>query len=294
MEALFNIAIPAAVFIIMVSIGFGVTRDDLHRAFGVPKAFLIGVAAQLMMVPVFVFVFLVLLQPERDIALGIMILALCPGGALSNILTKVSGGDVALSVSMTAFTNVFSVATLPSLSVLAASYFVGTDVNASEIQAITLQVALIGTVPVVLGMVLRYIAPKLAERHGGAFFSFSLIVFVLIMGWSIIESINVFYAAMIALGWQLFALLCVLVALGVGMGRMGGLTLSHRITLIFEIGVQNSALGIAVGAMIWRGSEGFPVYATPAAVYGSLTLLLLLPLVALVARVSKTASMARQ
>jgi len=75
---------------------------------------------------------------------------------------------------------------------------------------------------------------------------------------------------------------------------MGGLTLSHRITLIFEIGVQNSALGIAVGAMIWRGSEGFPVYATPAAVYGSLTLLLLLPLVALVSRVSKTTAIARQ
>ena len=195
---------------------------------------------------------------------------------------------------MTAFTNVFSIATLPSLSVLAASYFVGTDVNASEIQAITVQVALIGTLPVVLGMVLRYIAPNLAERHGGAFFRFSLIVFVLIMGWSIIESIHVFYAAMIALGWQLLALLCVLVALGVGMGRLGGLTLPHRITLIFEIGVQNSALGIAVGAMLWRGSSGFPVYATPAAVYGSLTLLLLLPLVGLVSRVSKTAAMARQ
>ena len=294
MEAVLNIAIPAAVCIIMVSIGFGVTRDDLHRALGVPKAFLIGATAQVMMVPVFVFLFLMLLQPEREIALGIMILALCPGGALSNILTKVSGGDVALSVSITAFTNVFSVATLPSLSVLAARYFVGTDVNASEILAITLQVALIGTVPVVLGMVLRYIAPNLAERHGGTFFSFSLIVFVFIMGWSIIESIHVFYVAMIALGWQLLALLCVLLALGVGTGRLVGLTLPHRITLIFEIGVQNSALGIAVGAMIWRGTSGFPVYATPAAVYGSLTLLLLLPVVALASRLSKKGAIARQ
>lgn len=278
----------------MVSIGFGVTRDDFRECLVLPKAFLVGVTAQVVLVPLFVFAFLMLLQPERDIALGIMILALCPGGALSNILTKVSGGDVALSLSMTAFTNVFSIATLPSLSVLAASYFVGTDGNASEIQAITVQVALIGTLPVVLGMFLRYIAPNFAESHGGAFFRFSLIVFVLIMGWSIIESIHVFYAAMIALGWQLLALLCVLVALGVGMGSLVRLTLPHRITLIFEIGVQNSALGIAVGAMMWREPSGFPIYATPAAVYGSLTLLLLLPLVGLVSRVSKKAAMARQ
>lgn len=293
LEAIFDIAIPAAVCIIMVSIGFGVTRDDILGALAVPKAFWIGVTAQLMLVPVFVLLFLILLQPEREIALGMMILALCPGGALSNILTKVSGGNVALSVSMTAFTNVFAVATLPISSALAAGYFVGADVNAAEIRAITVQVALIGTVPILLGMALRYVAPDLAARHGAAFFGFSLVVFVLIMGWSIMESMNVFYAAMIELGWQLLTLLCVLLALGVAVGRVGGLTLPHRITLIFEIGVQNSALGIAVGGMMWRGTSGFPIYATPAAVYGSLTLLLLLPFVAIVSRLSKTAVTAR-
>ena len=290
MDTVLDIAIPGAVFIIMMSIGFGVTRNDLRMALGAPGAFVTGVTAQLMLVPVIVFLLLVLVQPERGIGLGIMILALCPGGALSNILTRVAGGDVALSVSMTAFTNVLSVATLPTLSVLAANHFTGVDVNASEIQAITLRVALIGTVPVLLGMLLRYMAPIFAERHAGALFRISLAVFVLIMGWAIMESINVFHAAMITLGWQLLALLCLMLVIGVGMGRLGRFAVPQRITLVFEIAVQNGALGLAIGALVWRGAPGFPIYATPAAVYGSLTLLLILPLVALLSRTARRAA----
>ena len=293
MDTVLDIAIPAAVFIIMVNIGFGVTGRDLRQALRAPKAFLTGVTAQLMLVPVFVFLLLVLVQPEREIGLGIMILALCPGGALSNILTRVAGGDVALSVSMTAFTNVLSVASLPTLSVLAANHFVGVDVNASEIQAITLRVALIGTVPVLLGMLLRYVAPIFAERHAGALFRISLAVFVLIMGWSIMESINVFHATMIALGWQLLGLLCLMLVIGAGMARLVEIASPQRITLVFEIAVQNSALGLAIGALAWRGAPGFPIYATPAAVYGSLTLLLLLPLVALLSRTAILAASAK-
>ncbi len=293
MDTILDIAIPAAVFIIMVSIGFGVTGRDLRQALRAPRAFLTGVTAQLMLVPSLVFLFLMLFPPEGEIGLGIMILALCPGGALSNILTKVAGGDVALSVSMTAFTNVFSVATLPTLSLLAASHFLGTDVNASEIQALTLQVAMIGTVPVLLGMCLRYMAPAFAERHGQSFFRVSLAAFILIMGWAIIESMNVFYAAMIALGWQLLAMLCLLLVIGGGIARLGMIALPQRITLVLEIAVQNSALGIAIGATIWQGASGFPIYATPAAVYGSLTLLLLFPLVALMSRTARLAALAK-
>ena len=293
METVLDIAIPAAVFIIMVGIGFGVSGRDLQQALRAPKAFVTGVTAQLMLVPVIVFLLLVLVQPEREIGLGIMILALCPGGALSNILTRIAGGDVALSVSMTAFTNVLSVATLPTLSVLAASHFVGVGVNASEIQAITLRVALIGTVPVLLGMLLRSLAPTFAERHAEALFRISLAVFVLIMGCAIMESIDVFHAAMIALGWQLLALLCLMLVIGAGMARLVKIALPQRITLMFEIAVQNSALGLAIGALIWRGAPGFPIYATPAAVYGSLTLLLLLPLVALLSRTAILAASAK-
>jgi len=293
MDAIIDVAIPVAVIIIMFSIGFGVTGNDIRAALAAQKAFLVGVTAQLMLIPVTVFLFLILLQPAREIGLGIMILALCPGGALSNILTKVAGGDVALSVSMTAFTNVLSVATLPTLSMLAASYFVGTEVNASQIQDITLQVALIGTVPVLLGMFLRYIAPTFAERHGQSFFRISLMVFVLIMGWSIIKSIDVFYASMIALGWQLLVLLCLILTIGIVTGRLCKIAIQQRVSLVFEIGVQNSALGIAIGAIIWHEASAFPIYATPAAVYGSLKLLLLLPIAALASRPLKHAAAAK-
>jgi len=293
LDAILDLAIPVAVTIIMVSIGFGVTLQDFRVALAEKKAFMAGVTAQLMLLPVMAFLVLVLLEPDREIGLGIMILALCPGGALSNILTKVAGGDLALSVTMTAFTNVFSVATLPTLSVLAASYFVGSDVNASEIQAITLQVAMIGSVPVLLGMLLRYIAPTFGERHEQSFFQISLMAFVLIMGWGIIESINVFYASMIALGWQLLLLLCLMLAIGIGVSGLCMTATQQRISLIFEIGVQNSALGIAIGAIIWREAAGFPIYATPAAVYGSLTLLLLLPIAAVASWVSKYTAAAK-
>src|SRR6056297_1101543 len=204
------------------------------------------------------------------LGLGIMILAICPGGALSNILTKIAGGDVALSISITAFTNLFSVATLPTLSMLAACYFVGADVNTSQIQTMTLYLMLIGTAPVLLGMCLRYIAPLSAERYEKPFFRFSLMIFLLIMGWSIIKSINVFYASMTALGWQMFFLLCLILVMGIGVSRLCMIPMQQRISLVFEIGVQNSALGIAIGAITGREASSFPIYATPAAVYGSL------------------------
>lgn len=293
MDTVIDIAIPVAVMIIMISIGFGVTRDDLRTTLAARNAFLFGVAAQLLLVPAAALVFLLLLQPDRHIALGIMILGLCPGGALSNILTRVAGGDVALSVSITAFTNVFSVVTLPALSVLAADYFVGQSLNAAEVQTLVMRVALIGTAPVLLGMCLRYILPVFAERHGARFFRLALVVFVIIMGWAILESIEVFYASMLQLGWQLLAMLCIMLALGIGVGQMRRFAVPSRITLIFEIAVQNAALGIAVGSLISRDSSGFSIYTTPAAVYGSLTLLLLLPFVALVSRASKYGVSAR-
>jgi len=288
LDTLIDMAIPVAVIIIMIALGLGVTHNDFRIAFSEPKAFLMGVAAQLILVPLIVLVFLTSLQPEREIALGIMILALCPGGAMSNILTRIAGGDVALSLSMTAITNVVSVVTMQTLVVLAANHIVGAEVNASEIQEITVRVALIGTAPILLGMALRFFAPVLAQHYETSVFRIALTVFLLIMGWGVAEGMGVLYEGMILLGWHLLAVTCTLFALGMGIAWLGRLTPPRRIALTVEIAVQNSALGIAVGAMLWSEPSGFPVYVTPAAVYGFMTYITVFPLVLMMSRASKS------
>jgi BASS family bile acid:Na+ symporter len=282
-----SIAVPVAVFLIMFAIGLGLTRRDFEKALRSPRALLLGVVAQMALVPFAGLLLVAAHRPEAGLALGIVILVLCPGGAMSNLLTRLAGGDVALSVSLTAITNILSIATLPALSALAAEHFLGAAVGRLDIGDLVLRVAMISTVPVLLGIVLRHLAPRPCARHEAAVFRGAFIIFLVLIVWSILASIQELRAGMLALGWQLAMLSLLLLGLGFVIAWLCGIGPPQRITLAIETGIQNGGLGLAVGSMLWVEGSGFPLPAIPSGVYGVLMYLLTFPLVILLAAAAR-------
>lgn len=283
-ETIIDVAVPVAVFLMMFALGLGLTLADFRLALKRPKALLVGVASQIVLVPVVGFLFVSVLQQDPDLALGMVLLALCPGAAMSNLLTRIAGGDVALSVSLTAVSNLLSAATLPALSLLAAGHFLGAEATRIEFGDLTLRVVAVVTVPVLMGMAIRFLAPHLVERHEPAVFRICFAVFIAIIGWSFMEVADTLRSGLILIGWQLAFLTFLLLGFGLAMGQVCGLSAPQRTTIAVETGVQNSGLGLAAGAMLWGDATGFPLFAIPSVVYGALTYAMTFPVVTLLSR----------
>lgn len=284
-DTIIDVAVPVAVFVMMFALGLGLTLTDFRSALKRPKALFLGVVSQIALVPLVGFLFVSVLQQDPGLSLGIVLLTLCPGAAMSNLLTRIVGGDVALSVSLTAVSNLLSAATLPALSLLAAGLFLGTEAPRIELGDLTLRVVVVATAPVLLGMAIRYIAPRIVDRHEPAIFRICFAIFIAIIGWSFMEVADTLQSGLILIGWKLAFLTFLLLGLGLAVGQICGLSVPQRTTIAVETGVQNSGLGLAAGAMLWGDTEGFPLFATPSVVYGALTYALTFPVVILLSRV---------
>ncbi|SEM68925.1 bile acid:sodium symporter family protein [Palleronia pelagia] len=283
-DTIIDVAVPVAVFVMMFALGLGLTVADFRSSLKRPGALFLGIASQIVLVPIVGFLFVSAQQQDAELALGIVLLTLCPGAAMSNLLTRIAGGDVALSVSLTAVSNLLSAATLPALSVLAANYFLGTEGTRVAFEDLTLRVIALATVPVLLGMAIRYLAPRPVESHELAIFRICSAVFIAIIGWSFIEVADTLRSGLILIGLQLLLLTFLLLGLGLALGQACGLSAPQRTTIAVETGVQNSGLGLAAGAMLWGDAAGFPLYATPSVVYGALTYAMTFPVVILLSR----------
>ncbi|WP_120075954.1 bile acid:sodium symporter family protein [Aurantiacibacter odishensis] len=283
-ETIIDFVVPVAVFVMMLALGLGLKFSDFRSALRRPKSLFLGVACQIVLVPLVGFLFVSVLQVDPNLALGIVILTLCPGAAMSNLLTRIAGGDVALSVSLTAVSNLLSAATLPALSLLAASHFLGTTTPGIEFGSLALRVVAVATVPVLLGMLIRHLAPHLVDQHEPVIFRACFAVFIAIIGWSFVEVLETLQSGLILIGWQLALLTFVLLALGFAVAQAFGLSAPQRATIAIETGVQNGGLGLAVGALLWGDAAGFPILATPSVIYAALTYIMTFPVVILLSR----------
>jgi BASS family bile acid:Na+ symporter len=280
-----NVAIPVAVFVMMFSLGIGTTKEDFQNALRTRTPFLIALMLQFLLVPFAGLMLITVQQQDAAIKIGIAILMLCPGGAISNVLTRIAGGDVALSVSITAITNILSIATLPTLSVLAAQCFVGSDASQIDIAEVTVRVTMIATVPVLLGVLARCMAPVFLQRYERLAFHMAFTAFLLITGWAVIGSMEVLREGLLSLGWQLAILMLLLISIGFATCWLFGIPEFQRIAVSIETGIQNTGLGLAVSSILWADPSSFPIYAIPSAVYGVLVYIVALPMVVILSRI---------
>ena len=273
---LIDIGLPLSLAFIMFSLGFGLTFADFGRVFKMPRAVLIGVLAQVTLLPVVALVILMIFDLPPALAFGVMILSFCPGGVTSNILTKLAGGTVALSITLTAVVSLLSVLTVPFLVSWAASATLGDAAPPIDVTAIGVSMFAITAAPVLLGLLLRFFAPGFADRAEGKVSLVALVLFVVIVLAALATNWDIFVDNIGVLGPALVAMNLVLLVLGGVVARLLGLTGPDGLAISVELGVQNATLGIAVAGFV-AAASGIPEFALPSGLYGITMYLVTIP-----------------
>ncbi|MDF2378155.1 MAG: bile acid:sodium symporter family protein [Verrucomicrobiales bacterium] len=275
-----SVALPLILAFLMFSLGLGLRNEDFTRVVKFPKAFTTGLLNQLILLPLVAFVIASLLRVSPELAVGVMILAFCPGGVTSNVLTRLAGGSVPLSISLTAVTSLLSILTVPLLVALAVNHFMGSDAPQIDVAGLGVKMFLLTALPVLLGMWLTAAKPELVTRISGAVSKIALVLFCFLIVAAIAVNRVVFFGNLPTLGPALILLNIIMLGLGLISSRLARLDTGEATSISLESGVQNGTLGIAVGAMIAAGtSESLPPVTVPSAVYGITMYLVSLPFV---------------
>jgi bile acid:Na+ symporter, BASS family len=280
MDILINVVLPLSLAIIMLSLGIGLSIADFARVAQRPKAFSIGAISQVVMLPIVAYACVRAFGLSGELAVGLMLLSLCPGGVTSNMVSKLARGDVALSVSLTAVVSLLSILTVPVLAAWAVQHFMGDAAPDVSVTTLAIAMFLITTLPVGIGVAIRHVAPSLADRIDGGLSLLATVLFVLIVVAALAGNWALFVENLPRLGPALVTLNVVLMALGLALAALAGLAWQARKTISIETGIQNATLGITLAAIISGQSEGFSTMALPSAVYGITMYLVALPFVA--------------
>ncbi len=259
-----SVLLPTGLAIVMLGMGLTLLPEDFQRVTRYPKAVAIGLVSQLLFLPIVGFLVASIVPMQPELAVGLMVLALCPGGPSSNMITYLAKGDVALSVTLTALSSAITVFTIPIFANYTLQYFIGQNAAiALPIGQTMLQIFAIAIVPVGLGMLIKQQFPDLARRlektanRLAIAFLALIILAIVIREWDRIPT----FIAQVGIAVALLNL--VSMALGFWFGKLFNLKLAQRICIAIEVGIQNGTLAIAITA----GLLNNPDMAIPAAIY---------------------------
>lgn len=259
-----TVVLPASLFIIMIGMGLSLTLADFGRVVRFPKAVGIGLFNQLILLPLIGVGFCYLFGLSPMLSAGFMLLAACPGGATSNLISYVAKGDIALSVTLTAISSTVTIFTIPLIVAWALSHFVGQSQDVElPILATMAQIFGITALPVSIGMLVRSRNADFADRMERPMRIASTILFLLILLGIIVADWQTLVDALPVLGPATFCLNLVTMAIGWAAAKMLGLNLAQSITIAIESGVQNGTLAIVVATSILF----LPELSLPAAIY---------------------------
>ena len=276
---LVDIALPVILTIIMFSLGLGLTPVDFARIFREPRAFWIGAFNQVLVVPLIAFCAAVAFGLPPVLAVGVMILGLSPGGVLSNASSKFAGGNVPLSVSLTALSALASILTLPPLVALSVSYFMGADAPPVDVAALGVQMFLLTAVPVGLGMALTRVMPSATPTLSFWMSRVTLVLFVVLLIAALAANWGLFIANIGTLAPALITMNAVLMLIGMATSKLAGLNRRDTTSVTIESAVQNGTLGIAVGVIVAGAASGLPPTTLPTAIYSITVWLLTIPFI---------------
>jgi bile acid:Na+ symporter, BASS family len=263
-NVLTELFLPLALAVIMFGMGLSLRFDDFKRILIFPKAVSIGLFNQLILLPVVAFAIANLFQLSPELAVGLMILAACPGGATSNLITHLAKGDSALSITLTAFSSLITVITIPFLVNFSIGYFIpGGEEQKLEILGTVIAVLAITIIPVVIGMLVLKKAPLLALKWDKPFRKFSAVFFVIIVVAAFVKEKDNLVQFFIDAGPASLALNLSTLGLGYGMAKLAGLNFRQSLTIAVESGIQNGTLGITIAATLIVNS----VMTIPSAIY---------------------------
>ena len=257
------IALPIALAFIMGTLGLSLTLADFRRIFTQPRGVLIGLANLFVLSPLLAFAVAEVYGLIPGLAVGLVLLGASPGGTTANLMTHLARGDTALSISMTALSSLAAVVTVPLYLGLAVEYFDAGVADEVSTLGISLRVFLITVVPLAIGMAVRARNPEWAQRREGRARTIATALFVVVVAGAVAsewETIERYFGDL-----ALAALTLNVLAMGMSftVARVARLDLRQATAVALELGVHNSTLAIAVGALI---AEELTI---PAAVYSA-------------------------
>lgn len=257
--------VPASLVLIMFAMGMTLEAADFRRILLFPRSVATGVAAQLVLVPLCGLAVVSAIPLEPRLAAGVMIIAACPGGAVSNLVSFLARGDVALSVTLTACSSMLTLFTLPLVVNTSLAWLTG-QTTAVELPLLSTSAKLFAltVAPIVAGMLIRRWKPMFARRSERHLAMISAIFLAAVIVLAVSENLHALPHYLRVVGPAVVALNVTAMAAGWLLARAAGLDARQRVTIAIETGIQNGALGIAIPATFIGDAE----MAIPPAIYG--------------------------
>ena len=255
---------PLILAFIMFSLGIGLSLENFKRVIFQPKDFIIGAISQLVILPIVALILIFLFPIPTELKVGLILLAAAPGGVTTNVITKFAKGDVALSISLTAVISLLCFVTIPLIFSLTYPIITGQNLPFDySIGSIIVQIFLITTVPVILGMIFKAIFPSFFARTENFFVKFSFILFVFVLFMAIYQELPNIKEYFAATGLITLSLNIIILIVAYFLCNIFRINPPQKKTILIETGLQNGTLAIVVTSLIF--SEG--IYLVPIATY---------------------------
>ncbi len=247
MDSISNLILAIGLMLVMWGMGLSLVVDDFKRVVRYPKAMVIGLVSQLVLLPLIGYALVLLMNVPAEIAVGVMILAACPGGATSNLITHLSRADAALSVSLTAVTSVITVVTIPLIVNFAMESFLDhSEMIRLDFLETIVKISMIVLIPVALGMTVRHFWPHVANKLGKTVRIASAAILILIIVGVVIKEKDVLPGYFVDAGIVSLLLNITTILVGFFLGRVFSLSPQQSTSISIESGMQNGTLALAV------------------------------------------------
>ncbi len=259
-----TIILAISLIIIMFGMGLSLVKDDFVRLLQDPKAILVGLVNQIILLPIIAYILLSIFNVGTDIAIGIMILAACPGGATSNLITHLAKGDTGLSISLTTANSLISIFTIPFVVDFALTHFLDADemIQINKLQTV-IQIFVIVIIPVALGMALKSAKPIFADKMSKPVKIASAAVLFLVIIALVLKKKEDLIPYLQQAGFTTLALNVTTMLVGLATAKIARLNLAQSLTISIESGIQNGTMAIAIASGVLMNDN----YAIAPAVY---------------------------
>jgi BASS family bile acid:Na+ symporter len=262
MEIVTKIA-PICLAFIMLGLGLGLSLKDFTRILRVPKDFFVGFFSQLVILPIVALGVALILNLSAPLAIGLMIIAAAPGGVTSNVLTKFANGDVALSISLTAVVSLISIISVPFIVITSAD-IIGISISSDiSMTGIALKMALVVTVPVIIGMVIRGFAENFILSKINIINKITGWLFVFVFAAIWIEEKDNILTYLAEAGLAVLILNVVMMTLAYFIAKKFVSGVAQQKCIALECGLQNGTLAVFVATLIFDDIA----YVIPTAAY---------------------------
>ena len=263
MEIVTKIA-PIALALIMLGLGLGLTFSDFTRILKDPKVFFVGIVSQILLLPVVAYTLITLINVPIEIALGVMIIASAPGGVTSNVMTKFANGDVALSISLTAICSLISIISVPIIIFNSALYLGISNLTENiTVTSIAIKMAIIVTIPVLIGMVIRNFAENFIFKNLKLIEKLTVILFLIVFTAIWIEERGNIVNYIKQAGTIVMLLNVSMMFIAYIIAKFFTSNIQQRKTIALECGLQNGTLAVFVATQLFSDIS----YIVPTAAY---------------------------